>query len=158
MDKNFNYLKESERTLANSFYGDKIDAAYVMAKVNDAIIALQELDKIKKSSFYNKDNGIFTENPVVSEDDIVSVLSNDKQKAINLFHGIIGIATEAGELLEAITKSISNLEQLDLVNLKEESSDIFWYLAILARECDTTFEKIQNANIEKLKHLITSMK
>jgi hypothetical protein len=47
-----------------------------------------------------------------------------------ILHGAIGLCTEAGELLDAFEKNTG----LDLVNIKEELGDIYWYLAILHRD------------------------
>jgi len=54
----------------------------------------------------------------------------DLGKSDNLIHAAIGIATEIGELKEAY----------DDVNKKEELGDIYWYMAILWREMDLTWD------------------
>lgn len=65
-------------------------------------------------------------------------------------HGIMGIVTEAGELMDAIKKSKIYGKPLDRVNLVEEAGDVMWYLAILADELGVTFEEIWDKNIQKL--------
>lgn len=74
-----------------------------------------------------------------------------QEEAARLFHYFVGVGTEAGELLDAIKKSIVYGKPLDKVNLKEEIGDVFWYLA---RACDYlgfTFEEVMDVNINKLK-------
>ena len=66
-------------------------------------------------------------------------------------HGILGIATEAGELLDALKKGIYYGKPLDPVNIKEECGDLFWYLALICKANGWTFDEIQQQNIAKLK-------
>jgi NTP pyrophosphatase (non-canonical NTP hydrolase) len=68
-----------------------------------------------------------------------------------LLHSGIGMATEAGEFLDALKKHIFYGKELDRVNLKEELGDLFWYMAIACDELDIEFEPIMERNIEKLK-------
>jgi hypothetical protein len=56
-----------------------------------------------------------------------------------LLHGAIGLATEAGELLDSIKKSIFYHEDYDFVNLREEIGDCMWYLAVLCDELGLDF-------------------
>lgn len=66
-------------------------------------------------------------------------------------HGIDGIASEAGELVDAKKKSLYYGNPLDIVNIKEELGDICWYIAQIMRHYDWTWEEIWDANIKKLK-------
>lgn len=68
-----------------------------------------------------------------------------------LLHAGIGMATEAGEFLDALKKHIFYGKELDRVNLKEEMGDLFWYLAIACDELDVEFEPLMERNIAKLK-------
>ncbi len=68
-----------------------------------------------------------------------------------LLHGGIGLATEAGEFLDALKKHIFYGKDLDKVNLREEMGDIFWYCAIIADELDVDFKDVMERNITKLK-------
>lgn len=68
-----------------------------------------------------------------------------------LLHAGIGLATEAGEFLDALKKHIFYGKELDRVNLKEEMGDLFWYLAIACDELDVEFEPLMERNIAKLK-------
>ena len=52
-----------------------------------------------------------------------------------LNHGVVGIVTEAGELIEAMQND-------DMVNVKEETGDILWYLAILMDELSLNFDDL----------------
>lgn len=68
-----------------------------------------------------------------------------------LLHGGIGLATEAGEFLDALKKHVFYGKELDRVNLREEMGDIFWYCAIIADELGVDFSEVMARNITKLK-------
>jgi NTP pyrophosphatase (non-canonical NTP hydrolase) len=69
----------------------------------------------------------------------------------DILHAAIGIAGEAGELIDAVKKYIIYGKPLDGDNIDEEMGDILWYLAIMAKALGTNFEKLMEANIDKLK-------
>lgn len=68
-----------------------------------------------------------------------------------LLHAGIGLATEAGEFLDALKKHVFYGKELDRVNLREEMGDIFWYCAIIADQLDVEFSEVMERNITKLK-------
>ncbi len=68
-----------------------------------------------------------------------------------LLHAGIGLATEAGEFLDALKKHIYYGKDLDKVNLQEELGDLFWYCAIIADELGVDFSEVMTRNIDKLK-------
>lgn len=68
----------------------------------------------------------------------------------DLLHAALGIYSEAGEILSAIIVSALSGKPVDYVNLKEELGDLMWYMALLMRLLETTFEAIGKQNIEKL--------
>lgn len=80
---------------------------------------------------------------------VIERISNPK--TIKLAHAIIGMATEAGELLDALKKHIIYGKPLDEVNLVEECGDSNWYQALLLHTIGKTFEECMVANIQKLR-------
>ena len=68
-----------------------------------------------------------------------------------LLHAGIGLATEAGEFLDALKKHIFYGKELDTVNLGEEMGDIFWYCAIVSDQLGIDFSEVMEKNISKLK-------
>lgn len=68
-----------------------------------------------------------------------------------LLHAGIGLATEAGEFLDALKKHVFYGKDLDKVNLREEMGDIFWYCAIIADQLEVDFSEVMERNITKLK-------
>ena len=53
-------------------------------------------------------------------------------------HGILGIITEAGELLELITLDKKNIDPLKIA---DELGDLMWYVAITANKCGLDIEE-----------------
>lgn len=149
------YLKDSERTASQQFHEELVNPMFFIQTLEQCSIVLQNLDKIKKALYYGRQ----FDHPDVPYDQVdgtkpismmMEGLSTDSDKAEKLLHGIIGIATEAGEMLEALLKAFHE-GALDVVNLDEEIGDQFWYQAMLLRETGNTFENVQKINIEKLK-------
>ncbi len=73
------------------------------------------------------------------------------KRALRLLHGSCGIATEAGELLDAMKKHIFYGKEIDIVNVVEELGDLMWYTAIILDELGVEFEDVMDKNINKLK-------
>lgn len=66
-------------------------------------------------------------------------------------HCVIGISTEAGELLDAYKKRIYYLKPLDKVNVAEEIGDLMWYISNLCRLSKIDLNEVMEKNIAKLK-------
>jgi NTP pyrophosphatase (non-canonical NTP hydrolase) len=66
-------------------------------------------------------------------------------------HAAVGIAGEAGEVLDAVKKTWIYGKELDRENLLEESGDLLFYIVALLTENGFTLEDAMQANIEKLK-------
>lgn len=80
-------------------------------------------------------------------------LNTNQKKPIpeNILHAGLGIATESGELLDAIKRYAFYGNELDIYNLKEELGDLCWYMSLMLAELDLEWEEVWEANIEKLK-------
>ena len=124
----------------------------VLPALNKAILAMQELDYVvKKECFYGKkpkfyDAPLFTKQGAMTAQQEALLRS---KAFVRLLHGFMGIGTEAGEGLEALAQYFQE-GQLDKVNVGEELGDCFWYAAIIADECETSFEAEQKKNLDKL--------
>lgn len=68
----------------------------------------------------------------------------------HLFHMIMGISGEAGELLDAIKKYVAYNKPLDIENVIEELGDIEFYLEGLRQGLEITREETLQHNISKL--------
>jgi hypothetical protein len=67
-----------------------------------------------------------------------------------VFHGVIGAATETGELVEALQNAI-NGNPIDVPNFHEEMHDVSWYFAILHHALGLSWEQGLENNINKLR-------
>lgn len=74
---------------------------------------------------------------------------NDREAA-NFLHATMGISTEAGELLDVMKKYLAYGRIIDRVNIAEEIGDVLWYVAIILRELEMSFEDAMQMNINKL--------
>jgi len=154
-------------TKSDQFHGDKLSKAEFLKVVGSAIVALNQLDAVKKTLFYGREfpshrNTIsenckeistgWTTQQRVSRmgHELTEVKIFDEQKAIDVIHTILGMATEAGELLELLNETI-RLKAFDPVNFGEEIFDSQWYEAIGCSVVGMTFEQGQEMIIDKLK-------
>lgn len=67
-----------------------------------------------------------------------------------LTHASMGIAGEAGELLDAIKKTVFYGRDLDLENVLKECGDLLFYIQAMLDECGYTLEGAMQANLVKL--------
>lgn len=68
----------------------------------------------------------------------------------HLMHMVIGVAGEAGELLDALKKHCIYGKSIDLANVIEELGDLEFYLAGIREQFNLQREDILRANIKKL--------
>lgn len=148
----FDYIAQAHVTASSSFYGERIPFEHMKKVLSDAIRALAELDKVKKALFYGKPLGIpETEDNCAGFPIWIAESSGEDEAATNIIHGIIGAATETGELLELLFATVIEGKPFDSVNLDEETGDAFWYFALLAKASGFTFDDAQRKNIAKLR-------
>lgn len=63
----------------------------------------------------------------------------------------LGVASEAGELVDLVKKYTFHGHDLDKKELTKELGDVLWYLSQIAEWADIPFEEAAIQNIEKLK-------
>ena len=102
--------------------------------------ACDTLDGIKKSIYYADDSKLAQQ----LEKDIIQIDSR-------ILHGIIGITTESGELVQALLANLVDDKKLDIVNIHEEMHDISWYMAILHDVLKLSWMQGLINNIQKLR-------
>lgn len=145
----FVYEDEALKTLSNQFHAEKLTLFELEGALEHCASCLNDLDFMKKAVFYGKGERLV---PATTLHVLRASIDNmELANGEHLIHGIIGVATEAGELLEALLTCIQERTPIDKVNLKEEIGDVFWYLAVLAKACGTNFDEIQRTNIAKLR-------
>ncbi len=69
---------------------------------------------------------------------------------IDMIHAVLGIAGEAGELVDAIKKNVIYNKELDITNIIEELGDIEFYMEQLRQRLGITRNETLEANMSKL--------
>ncbi|GAC1391682.1 MAG: nucleoside triphosphate pyrophosphohydrolase family protein [Candidatus Saccharimonadales bacterium] len=81
-------------------------------------------------------------------------LSTAVDKNNELFHRVLGLVGEAGEIAEKIKKLVrdhnSDLEKLDTLDIAKELGDTLWYVATLADFLGYSLDTVAEMNIKKL--------
>lgn len=67
-----------------------------------------------------------------------------------VFDGCLGLAGEAGELIDLVKKWTFHEKPLDIEHAKKELGDVFWYFALICESFGWSMEDIMALNIEKL--------
>lgn len=138
------YMEQAKKTEAiGQFYA--LPANLVMSILRDQTRHATALDDLKKSIFYGKPYGIM--DPKSGVYDAMSFELTEQEQRI--FHSIVGLMTEAHELMEALLKMLETGE-VDIVNLREEFGDTMWYQAIGLDAIGSDFEEAGSINIAKL--------
>lgn len=158
--KNFDYVAEANVTCSNKFHGELVSVDAFRSTLIRCIEALKLLDVLKKTIFYGRPlsdtySAFAPANSSENANSLPQAFGITNRHLLigeNLIHGIIGKATEDGELLEALYNALFEAKPIDLVNIEEEVGDGFWYDAILAKTCGFTFDAAQRRNIAKLRH------
>lgn len=121
----------------------KTNERFLVALLVANISVTEILDAVKKQVFYGNPDKLFnsTVGHIVNLESALAILKEDLapdslEQTVKIdprvFHGLIGIITESGELAEALFNSITSGEAIDKTNIQEEATgDIGWYQAIL---------------------------
>lgn len=141
------------RTKSNAFYGAAVASESVMTNLQESITALKELDYLKKALFYGKKMTPAPSNPLDSfevDAEIHMLPEKTRQENIDLIHGIIGLATEAGELLEWLYQALYIRGETALYNVGEELGDSMWYISLILGSLDLDQSRVLQVNKSKL--------
>jgi len=147
------YMTDADRTAGGVFHDDLVTPSMLIDAIAEVSISAKHVDKIKKALFYGKQDEDLAFTRQLKADETYGEVD------INLIHAILGIYTEAAELLEILDVALRNkdtdmsYEELgqfenDLIN---EAGDTMWYQALLFKYLGTNFEEVGNLNIAKLR-------
>lgn len=102
----------------------------VFSLLDESQNTAHDLDIMKKHVFYG--HKICKDDLRACDGDEESDLDSEQKKRlaekIRLAHAVIGLITEADEMLTALWKYVMNGEPLDRVNVLEECCDATWYI------------------------------
>jgi hypothetical protein len=139
------YQEQALRTLSTNYFPqsiDNFDLEYEFKKIEKSSLMLNE---IKKRLFYGKINS----NLILPGSNCKAI----KKENIQVLHGIIGLCTEVGELMQ-IAINLATNPKFDLKeirpNLIEELGDLRWYIAIILSAVNSTDGVCESANLAKL--------
>lgn len=80
--------------------------------------------------------------------------ARSKDDKDELFHLLLGLCGEAGEIAEKMKKIVrdkgSDFTQVDTDDLKKELGDVLWHIATIGNYFDIKMDDIATYNIEKL--------
>lgn len=81
---------------------------------------------------------------------VAALMKEMGSETLNTLHAAVGIAGEAGELLDAVKKHWAYGKPLDLANVKEELGDMFFYMTALMIMHELTLNDVIYNNSLKL--------
>lgn len=152
------YIEKSLRTesVVERVEANKTELNYVLGAF---VVVSEMLDCLKKKIYYNKSTKYDEQFHDLAERLHFLTTCSDRHHDIpenevldidpRVFHGIIGVATESGELVSALQKAI-NGHNIDAVNVMEEMGDAFWYIAILHDTLKLNPSRTMITNVLKL--------
>ncbi len=82
--------------------------------------------------------------------DGAAILKNLTPAKCDLLHHAIGVASEAGELLDAVKKCVIYGQSIDITNVVEELGDLEFYLKGVRGNLGITRDDTLRANMSKL--------
>lgn len=145
------YMKETERTAKNDHYhGNRVYADVITTELMGFVEHGEFLDQIKRAIYYGKEYDFCSWWIKDSFIPPISSLLKDSTDYEKL-HAILGIATESAELVDSLVSAEGVPSELDQTNVKEEIGDILWYIALLLRQYNWSFEEVMDLNIAKLR-------
>lgn len=136
-----------------SFQGQAVRLEDFLMTTRNINIAIEPMQTIKKNLFC--ENGYCNSNSNMFSNNCCRFPSQfeDYNKGVKTLNAVLSIVIESKNLLQTLEKTFEN-SRFDSDNkIKEYASNIFQHLAILCDATETTFEELQNQNIEKLKNI-----
>ena len=122
------------------------NAALLNHSIANMIAESCRLDLVKKQSIYNQDKGLFIGH--IETHRFKDFKPTPEQ--CELLHAAIGIAGEAGELLDAVRKHVFDEQPLDEDNVIEEMGDLCFYLEAAMQVVNAFRYEVEQENQAKL--------
>ena len=121
-------------------------AAVIQRRLNLVVHQSVALDLAKKQTIYNKHQGLYA----MAEDAHRLKDFKPTPEQCELLHAAIGIAGEAGELLDAVRKHVFDGQPLDEDNIIEELGDLCFYIEAACQSIKMKRDDIEELNMAKL--------
>ncbi|MDQ3123375.1 MAG: nucleoside triphosphate pyrophosphohydrolase family protein [bacterium] len=85
---------------------------------------------------------------------IAAIKTANLKRKNELFHLVLGLVGEAGEVAEKFKKLVRDKNtdetQIDRQDMQKELGDVLWYVAVLSKYLGLDLENVASANVEKL--------
>lgn len=148
------YQAETDKTASNAYDGSTTPLSELASDLRIFIAAAQKLDKHKKVLFRKRSRsevGFLPSSEIDPWNPVASVQTVFVLGEEDLLHGIIGVATESGELAEIAYNRLIRNDEIDITNVREEIGDVLWYISRLIKYAGTTWLTEMKRNINKLR-------
>jgi len=142
-------LAKSGNSIAEDLRDNLEYKVVLLAEATATVQQANKLDRAKKQAIYNKAQGIRAEGLDLSGPTPM-VKANLTPQQADLLHMAVGIAGEAGELLETVMSHILNAEPINTENLIEELGDLEFFMEGFRQNQSITRDKTISQNIAKL--------
>jgi hypothetical protein len=136
------YLRESARTVSDAFHPEVISPQDGLQQLAQLERLSKLIDRVKKGLYYGKP--IPTE--MVAEVGVVGSAFDQEE-----LHFLIGLWTEVGELSEVLRQQWERPTAEGNQRVADEMGDVRWYMAGLYRTRGLDPDKVDEANIAKLR-------
>jgi hypothetical protein len=145
----FDYMAEADKTNSIVWNPQYVDHAAFVGCLRQFVELANVLDVFKKLLFRGRTPEQMN---MRVPDESASLAGNGGHVPafeIDLVHGILGGATEAGEAAEILLDLLEG-KRPDRVNVIEEAGDRLWYINRELRWAGVTFEDAMRINVDKL--------
>ena len=141
----------TDSTEARERLKDRQTLEHIFDNMKGIIKMGSDADLLKKWVFYGKkfepNHGIHYSSQTVD----TAREMFDNHDTVRIFHAILGLVTEASEMMEMLKAHLFEGQALDIDNLIEEAGDQCWYLALIAKACEFhTLDEFMMSNKAKL--------
>lgn len=142
------YIAECDKTASGVFAPENVGVGELIVALRNHQRASEELNKFKKALFRKQTRN---EAGLANSFSGLSIEAATMGHFDDLFHGVIGVATESGELSEFLADAIEGKRRFDITPVREELGDVLWYLTRLVKWAETSFLTEMKRNIDKLR-------
>lgn len=97
---------------------------------------------------------ILTEQPHLTEQiylqEILRTYAGSDEARDKLCLGALGLAGEAGEVVDLVKKFLYQGHEIDRARMRDELGDVLWYFTLICHATGSTLKDVMQRNIEKL--------
>jgi NTP pyrophosphatase (non-canonical NTP hydrolase) len=147
------YLIEAKQFVSREYHDEIIFPHNLEYMFRQGVLAARRVDMVKKSLYYGRDfrGKQYPTLKTSIKHSFYQTLKVNSQQHQDILHAVLGLYSEAGELLEHLWEVMSGEKTIDFVNMNEELGDLYWYMALIHNVLGTKPSESWIKNIDKLK-------